>query len=824
MPFPMIFIDMSDISYIRITVKGLVQGIGFRPYVAECAEQVNIRGIVKNCGGIVIIIASAINDSLIEFIKILKLQPPAGAVINNIETEYISQSEFDIECSEYINDTISFKIADSSSHVDKVRLLPPDLAICDTCARQLLDPKNRRYRYPFISCTSCGPRFSIMHTVPYDRDTTTMDIFKMCPDCYKEYTQKGNIRRHAQTISCHSCGPQLKYIEALQINEISNIEISNSEISNNEKALDTAVKRISEGKIGAILDIGGFHFTFSPFIKDAAKRLRIWKNREAKPFAVMFPDINSIRKYCLVSPREEELLKANPRPIALLNIKDKESVSSDFSKEVLSGSDRIGAMLPCSPLQILLLDKTGPLVMTSGNRGGEPIVTDPDIMKTYLGTGGPDFILSHDRKILTPLDDSIYQVNGDVVQIIRRARGLVPWPVDLPFELPQETFAAGGDLKAVFALGKADKAYLSAHFGDLDDLEASGAYVQAVDHMKTLLDIKPSIYVCDKHPAYISSKIASKLSQTSDKVRRYQHHLVHIMSVAAEHDITGRFVGMAFDGTGFGDDGSIWGSEFWWCNITKDCSKDHVRAVEVRHLGSLLPVKMIGGDDGSKDAIKSLYCYLHEACIRGYIDNDTAYEVAKRISSVYKDHRAPDFKIIEAALDHNINTIMSTSMGRLFDAACALVGVCYYNSYEGECASKLEVCAACADTTTPLSFDIIEEDLLYMNGVKLIADMSRLILKGEDKEELSLGFHKALSKAGVDMAERIGQKYGWDNQLTIGGGTFLNRILNQDIQKICADNRYILYQNTLVPPGDGGLALGQLYLSGCKLTTYGLKE
>lgn len=849
MPFPMILIDMVEKKCVRITVKGLVQGIGFRPFIAECAEELNISGIVKNCGGIVIIVASADNDSLDMFTKSIEINAPAGAVISSIVTEDMSAAEFEIECKGYISGDCSFRIADSGSHIDTERLLPPDLAICDTCTKELLDPDNRRYRYPFISCTSCGPRFSIMHTVPYDRDTTTMDIFRMCPDCSYEYTQKGHIRRHAQTISCHRCGPQLKYVEYdLESNiesydhTIGNDLYSNSmfhdkhkgisersfnyketysdykEIYSNDKAIYTAIERIKEGKIGAVLDIGGFHFTFSPFLKEPVKKLRIWKNREAKPFAVMFPDIDSIKKYCKVSPKEEELLKSNPRPIVLLNKSNVCDGIPEFADEVLAGSDRVGAMLPCSPLQILLLQETGPLVMTSGNRGGEPIVTDPDIMKSYLGTGGPDFMLTHERKILTPLDDSIYQVNSGVVQIIRRARGLVPWPVDLPFELRQETFAAGGDLKSVFALGKGDKAYLSAHFGDLDDHEAAVSYDHAIGHMEALLDIKPTMYVCDKHPAYISSKKAVKLSGDKDRIRYYQHHLSHVMAVAAEHDMTGRFVGIAFDGTGYGEDNSIWGSEFWWCDITKDSGSDHRRNVKIRHSGSLLPVKMIGGDDGSRDALKSLYCYLHEAKLRGYIDSGIIYDLAKRLESVFKDHRAPDIKLLDAALDHNINTIESTSMGRLFDAVCALLGVCCYNSYEGECASKLEICAAGAKMATPLSIDIIKNGIFYMDGVRLIADICNKLLEGEDIMDLSLGFHKSLSKAAVEVAENIGRFYGYKNKnIAIGGGTFLNRILNKDLQMICNDKEYTLYQNSLVPPGDGGLALGQLYLSGCKL-------
>lgn len=813
----------------RITVKGLVQGIGFRPFVAECAEELNICGIVRNSGGIVIIYAHADDDSLIKFTCKIEKEPPYGAVINSIISEDITKDEFSKECAEYFknNESSEFKIAYSSLHEDRVRLLPPDLPICEKCSKELLDIDNRRYRYPFISCTSCGPRFSIMHTVPYDRDTTTMDIFKMCPDCFEEYTKKGDIRRHAQTISCHKCGPQLIFTE----NEGSDCD------ETNEIALQKAVSSLKAGKIGAVLDIGGFHFSFSPYISDPARKLRAWKMREAKPFAVMFPDLESIKKYCKVSEKEEELLKSDPRPIVLLNIKENPDEKLPFADEVLAGSDRIGAMLPCSPLQILLLKETGPLVMTSGNRGGEPIVTDPEVMKGYLGTGGPDFMLSHKRRILTPLDDSIYQVNGDVVQIIRRARGLVPWPVDLPFELKKETFAAGGDLKAVFALGKADKAYLSAHFSDLDDLEAAKARDKAIGHMMGLLDINPERFVCDKHPGYISVKKTKEMTSDSENVLYVQHHLAHVMAAACEHDIKGTFVGIAYDGTGYGDDGNIWGSEYFLCSISDISNTDEdsfykSRLVSARHKGSLLPIKMIGGDEGSKDAVKTLFCYLHEAKCRGYLDSKDVESVVCHIKESYKDDRIPDIRLLEAALYHDINTILSTSMGRLFDAASALLGICCYNSYEGECPAKLEICAGKAHNLVKLDIQIIEEDQkLYIDGAKLIADMCRLISLGEDKRALALGFHKALSDATMKLTELIlaRAKLEADTsvnkeadesdeiKIAISGGSFLNRILNTDIQDICCLKGYKLYQSSIVPPGDGGLALGQLYLSQCIL-------
>ena len=911
--------------FVQITIKGLVQGIGFRPFVAECAEELDVEGTVKNTGGIVIAYAHASIKDVDLFVSKIKENKPQGAVITSISIEDIDENKYKDEIIKAgVADNKKFAIDKSLSRSDNIRLLPPDLPTCKTCEEELLDEHNRRYRYPFISCTACGPRFSIMHTVPYDRETTTMDTFKMCPDCLKEYTQKGDIRRHAQTISCHECGPQLYFCDGKEdyhkCNYYPSADNRQSYKNDNESSLTKAIDGLCQGQIGAILDIGGFHFAFSPFFSEPSQRLRIWKNREAKPFAVMFPDIRAIQKYCEVSQKEQELLLSNPRPIVLLkkksanvrfvtgddktgnndiNLSDTSNKALEFADEVLSGSDRIGAMLPCNPLQILLLKATGPLVMTSGNRGGEPIITDPVEMRELLGTGGPDFMLYHDRKILTPLDDSIYQVNGNVVQIIRRARGIVPWPVDLPFNFEKETFAAGGDLKSVFALGKADKAYLSAHFGDLYELEASRARMRAINHMEKLLDINPVAYICDKHPGYVSAKETKKMATRSCDVMYVQHHLSHVMAVAAENDIKGNFVGIAYDGTGYGDDGSIWGSEFFVCNIKAD------REFTYCHKASLAPVKMLGGDEGAKDAVKTLYCYLYEALNRGYIENSDINLIDKHIKKVFTGHQIPDIRLVGAALDHDINITMSTSMGRLFDAVSSLLGICCYNSYEGECPAKLEICAKTAKKPAELNIDIIrtssksktekmskivetsmivdktkiedeskteyktktedeskieyktktedesrieyktktedksktleivntseimdpskacgseynQQEFYYLDGVKLVSDICRYLLEGIDSKSLALGFHIALSKASIDMAHILG---GADDnlQIAIGGGSFLNRILNTSIQESCKQKGYKLYQNSKVPPGDGGIALGQLYLAACKI-------
>ena len=465
----------------RIRVSGLVQGIGFRPFVAELAETLHLTGQVKNLGGVVEINIQGNKQAVDTFIHRLNLVSENGELpgcrIDSLKVEDVREHD-DSQMHEFER----FQIVESGSTRELRRFLPVDLPTCDRCVAEMHDPKNRRYRYPFISCTACGPRFSIQKAVPYDRETITMDEFQMCDACYEEYTQKGNIRRHAQTIACQECGPELKYVACADAEEVTveqkiTGEASGilTEITNQHQAIAQAITDLKNGKIGAIKDIGGFHFAFSPMNSDAAMRLRDFKNRDKKPFAVMFLNVDLIKEYCEVSEEEQQLLESSARPIVLLKKK------KDFVPEICGESDRIGALLPCNPLQILLLEETGPLVMTSGNRGGEPIIISEKEMQQYIGNG-IDFMLTHDREVLTPLDDSIYQVteismkNGNEKQIeyrtqlIRRARGLAPEPIALKRKLIKDTFAAGGDLKAVFGLGRDELVYLSQYFGDLEDV------------------------------------------------------------------------------------------------------------------------------------------------------------------------------------------------------------------------------------------------------------------------------------------------------------------------------------------------------------------
>jgi len=814
---------MMNIVY-KITVSGLVQGIGFRPFVAELAEELNLVGQVKNLGGIVEILVSGDKKAVDEFVQRLMCVAETGELpgcrIDALDVVEISDARVESECDVETKDLASleignkFRIVESGSGREVRRFLPVDLPTCDRCVAEMHDPKNRRYRYPFISCTACGPRFSIQKNVPYDRETITMDAFPMCEACEKEYTEKGNIRRYAQTIACKDCGPKLRYVE-IQDTFVKDGNVMHEflQISDEQQAISEAVHALLQGKIGAMKDIGGYHFAFSPMNSKAASRLREFKNRDKKPFAVMFLNLDEVRNYCEVSEKEAALLESSARPIVLLKKK------KDFVPEICGESDRIGALLPCNPLQILVLEETGPLVMTSGNRGGEPIIISEEEMIQHLGNG-IDFMLTHDREILTPLDDSIYQVTeieyrggciiqkADKVQLIRRARGLAPEPIRLPRKLAKDGFAAGGDLKAVFALGREELVYLSQYFGDLEEVRCMESRENGLKRMQQLLEISPEISVGDLHPGYFS---------TQNTQKKIQHHHAHVASVIAEHGLEGKVLGIACDGTGFGTDGTIWGSEFLLCEEEK-----------MTRTGHFSSVKLVGGDASAKQADMTLYSYMLEARERGY-DVETFFEECE--NACVDTQGKPDtaaiqkLKLQEMAWKQNINTAYSSSMGRLFDATAALLDICHYNSYEGECAIKLEQAAhegkrqmdniAKAETNMlqkVLKINCVKMDNYWQaNSVKLLVDLYHF-KNHYSKEVLAYLFHHAVATAIVEMAEKICKEENV-NQIAFSGGSFINRILLTEVYQGFYKNDQKAYTNEKVPCGDGGIALGQIYLA-----------
>ncbi|MGN0328002.1 MAG: carbamoyltransferase HypF [Lachnospira sp.] len=772
---------------VNIIVYGLVQGVGFRPFIASLAEKLNINGQVRNSGGIVTIDACGTDDSISLMIEKIRHCECFGARVDNVIVKESNQIFKD------------FKIIESTSFDEGLRFLPPDMCVCEKCSREVFDISNRRYGYPLNSCVSCGPRFSIMENVPYDRDNITMNEFEMCDDCKAEYTGNGNRRRHAQTIGCKMCGPRLKFVS----------EDGSCIDTSDEACIDAAIEDIKEGKIAAVKDIGGFHFVLRTDCVDAITRLRKSKDRKNKPFAVMFPDIDSVKKYAFVSPDEEKLLLSNERPIVL--VKRKKIQDKVLSEELFTGNDRVGAMLPCNPLQLILTNRIGPVVMTSGNKGNEPIITDDEDMMKLLDEKVVDVMLTHNRRIITPLEDSIYQVAiSGHPQIIRRGRGLVPTPVIIKKHFCCDTIAMGGDLKSSFALSRGNAVYLSSYFGDLENFYSLKARNKSINNMMTLLDIHPQVAVTDCHPGYISSSLYETDLKVNDKKQIYHHH-AHIASVMAEHGLTDNVTGVSFDGTGYGTDGNVWGSEFF-------CFKN----MEFERMGHLGYVDMLGSDIAMKDGRYSLLAYIRDGVKRSLISIEEYNNILNLMNFTKNEN-----EILNASFDNRIGIVKSSSMGRLFDAISTLLNICNYNSYEGECAVNLEIASLTYanesnsgddsnikhDSDKTIRYDFLKyiDDCNIIDGTSIVIYFYQRIIKGENAYKLACLFHKIISSLTVKICHNICSDKNIKD-IALSGGVFVNRLLVKDIFTELEALGYNVYINELVPCNDQGLSLGQSYL------------
>lgn len=670
--------------------------MGFRPTALRLANELNITGEVKNSGGNVQIIAQGENKALVEFSRRL---------IDIFKIESLEETESEQ------GDYTSFKIVHSTNDFS-VPFITPDLATCEHCEKELKDENNRRHAHPFISCINCGARYSIINSLPYDRENITMSQFPLCDECQEEYTTSDNIRCHAQTIACNNCGPQ------------TNIPVSE------------AIDILKNGEILAIKDIGGYHLACK-CERITAKKLREIKGRETKPFAVMFKSVDEIKQYCEVSKKEQELLTSTARPIVLLKKKQ------ELAKGICDESDYIGAFLPCNPIQILILEKASPLIMTSANISGEPIIIDDEEIKKF-GVK----VLSHNREILTPLDDSIVKVVKNRVQTVRRARGYVPLAIKVNAQAKSDILAMGGDLKSSFAIMHENYIYPSQYFGDLENEDCLYAYKSNIERFMHLHSFSPKEIVCDAHPMYYSSQI-----YPAD--RKIQHHLAHAYSVIAEHGLKGNVLSFVFDGTGYGDDGAVWGSEVF------------LNTKRVEHLEY---TKMLGSDEISKNADLCLACY------------EKSNELVNR------------------AIESNINTVNSSSMGRLFDAVSALLDIKHYNTYEGECATALEKCATSANKAYFINPTLSPCDII-----------SQIRNANAPKEEIALGFHYMLAELILNTAKKYNVK-----QVALSGGCFNNSILTSRAIELLEENGFEVYINNIVPCSDQGICVGQAYLQAQK--------
>lgn len=740
----------SERISLEIFLYGIVQGVGFRPFVKRQADKHGLTGLVINCNGFVKIVVTGDEIAADLFSSEIISSPPKKASILKYSIKKIGLQDYE-----------KFTIKESEKTENNIIFPAPDLPVCDYCITEILDKFNRRADYPLNSCTNCGPRYSIMEGNPYDRNTTVMKDFSLCQKCESEYNKISNRRFHAQTISCHDCGPIMKFVDE-----------KNQQYTKNS-AIEMATSKLNQGGIIAIKGIGGYHLACSPFNSEAILRLRTIKNRDAKPFAVMFLNVEEIKEHCEVSTAEEKLLKSDIRPIVLL------SRNNNYINESVYNSSRfLGCFIAYTPLHFLLIEKCGPLVMTSANISDEPIIFEDEKMLEF-SRNCLDGVLYHDRRICTSLDDSVARVIGTKAQFLRRGRGITPLAINFSGN-DKAIFATGGQLKSCFCLSKGEFVFQSQYFGDLDNINTLSIYTENYYRLKSLLEIQPEIVACDMHPFYETTAIAK---ETGLPFVMVQHHVAHIASVMAEHNLE-RVIGVAFDGTGFGDDGQIWGGEFFLANEKVFSRMAHINYVDIP-----------SSDLAMKNARISAGCFkLH--------------------SGLHPQNQTEE--ILKKAIDNSVNTIKTSSIGRLFDAVSSILGICCTNSYEGECAILLENSAnvAILNDIEPLKldFDIIIEDNIIINTKKLITAIISAVENGEKTESIALGFHDAVAEMIVRVCSVLSRQLG-EKTVALSGGVFQNKILLEKAIYELEKSGFEVFINQLVPTNDSGIAVGQAYVA-----------
>ena len=749
----------------EIGITGIVQGIGFRPFIYNLAQKHLIRGWVLNNEKGVFIDAESEDGNLDRFIQdIPKLAPPLARI-----------ESFDVKYLEPLGYT-TFEIRKSEETQEKFVLISPDVATCDQCLSELFSPKNFRYRYPFINCTLCGPRFTIIQDIPYDRRKTTMAPFTMCLVCQKEYEDPSDRRFHAQPNACSTCGPSLR-LEDREGKEVSGDPIV--------KTLDL----LSKGTIVAIKGLGGFHLACDAINQDAVSSLRSRKFREDKPFAVMCRNLDEVKEHCEVNEEEEKLLLGVERPIVILRKKK----DSHIAHAVAPYQDTLGVMLPYSAFHHLLLN--GPLktlVMTSGNVSDEPISYKNEEAFRRLSKV-VDYFLFHNREIHMRCDDSVTRMFDGKPYILRRSRGYVPFPIKLSFPL-EMILACGGELKNTFCLTRGQYAFMSHHIGDLENLETLTSFEEGIEHFKRLFYIEPKAVTYDLHPDYLSTQYA--LSIPDIPRIGVQHHHAHIVSAMAENGMEGDVIGVALDGTGFGLDGTIWGGEFIRANL-----RDFDR------LAHLKKVPMPGGSMAIKEPWRMAMVYLSEA-----FRDETAkpkIDLMKRIDS-------QKWGVLKKAIEKKINTPWTSSMGRLFDAISSLLSIRDEVHYEGQAAIELEMIADHgAEEEYPFH--------IYKDGKPMVVDPAEMVrgivhdlIDGAPTSEISGKFHQTISRIVVETCETIRSDEKL-NRVVLSGGVFQNIFLLSLVTQGLKRSGFDAYTHHLVPTNDGGISLGQAVIAHMRL-------
>ena len=752
---------------LRVLVRGAVQGVGFRPFVYRLATSLDLAGWVLNGPRGVEIEVEGPGPRLREFLVALEQDAPPRALVQGLEGAWLDPVPY-----------TGFEIRESAHDGEQTALVLPDLAMCDDCRREITTPSDRRYRYPFTNCTNCGPRFTIIHALPYDRAATSMRQFVMCPACETEYHDPANRRFHAQPNACPVCGPQVVLCGA-----------DGRVVAAADDALQQAARAIRQGRIVAVKGLGGFHLMANAVDAEAVERLRARKHRDEKPFAIMCPTIEHVRAACDVSLDEWRLLCSPESPIVLLDRRT--DLPADIVRAVAPGTNTLGVMLPYTPLHHVLLDDVGgPVVATSGNRTDEPICTDAREALARLGDIA-DLFLVHDRPIVRHVDDSIVRVVLGRELVLRRARGYAPLPVPMR-PSPGAMLAVGAHLKNAVALATGSSVFISQHLGDLETPQAVRAFGRAIDDLQTLLHTAPEVVVADAHPGYVSTKHAVELGLP---VVHVQHHLAHVAGCLAENDLEPPALGVAWDGTGLGADRTIWGGEFL-----------RVGADGWSRAACLRPFWLPGGDAAAREPRRSAFGLLYT--IHGP-DVTTLDLPAVRSFAVADRH------VLCQAIARHLNTAVTTSTGRLFDAVAALIGLRERSSFEGQAAMQLEW-AAFPEVRDAYQFEIVPGTTHDAMGTwvppPFVLDWAPTIaglLEDLDDDrpigEMSAKFHNTMAAMIAAVASRIGER-----RVLLTGGCFQNRLLIERTVAALRAAGLSPYWHQRVPPNDGGLAYGQI--------------
>ena len=800
----------------RIRVYGIVQGVGFRPTVSRHAMTHGIRGTVCNKGPYVEIFAQGAKEQIDGFLNELKEHPPKRAAILKINTKDITA-----ETAVHFE---AFDIIESEKTKGEI-FVSPDIAICEECKEEMFDPKNRRYLHPFINCTCCGPRLTILDSLPYDRERTSMKEFTMCPDCAKEYFDEKTRRYDAQPVCCNECGPEVYLIGGSE---------------RGREAITYTRRMISEGKIVAIKGIGGFHLCCDATNEEAVERLRTLKKRPAKPFAVMAKDEAAVKRECVVTPEQEEILTGHQKPILLLDRKN----SGRLAASVAPGNPKVGVMLPYAPVQLLIfqyddgIKMPDLLVMTSGNTSGAPICREDEEAVAEL-SHLCDAMLSHNRKIRIRADDTVMDFYKNEPYMIRRSRGYAPLPFMTSTDWKGQVLAVGGELKNTFCIGVDSRFYPSPYVGDLEDLRTVKALQETIHRFQTLLEVKPQVVVCDMHPKYNSTVVAKELGYPMLQV---QHHYAHILSCMTENDCHDPVIGVAFDGTGYGTDGTIWGGEILLADY-----EDFTR------FGSITPFLQIGGDASAKEgwriAVSMIYGYTK--------DRELAWKIIEKLGLCNEQESKVQFTMA----DRKINAVISTSVGRLFDAVSAILGIRRQSSFEGEASMALEFAAEayeqqkceqqkceqqkygqqkCEQTKCeqfkyeqqniiqgrdekPDRLVYEKEERFILNTRMLVQQIVEEKMQGADSSRLAYLFHQVLAEqitaACIEARSNSGRK-----KVALSGGVFQNRLLLRLTEEQLEQEGFEVLRHHMIPPNDGGIAIGQAAYGMWRLNNHGLQD